>query len=648
MRLRGVCLFAAIVVASSIATVRAQGSDPYSRNMQKEQRIIDKLKAIAPQQVDNFTAATKAIDRADNETAAKLYYEVLKAAPDFDPAMRRLGGALISSGHAREGFALLNQAVAKNRSPENLITLAQALAMSGNDTNTKKEERQQALSLAAEANHLNEDTTDLGYPLVLANVSLQQRNEAEFRFATSLLESRFPDLMFTHYCKALRAAMDERWIEAENEINKAQKLGLSPDTAAAFLNDGVHTRAQMWRYGYLAAFLVIAWLTGLLLLLVGGKLLSGATLKSIENSDPNSTIAGKEISLRRWYRKVINVAGVYYYISLPFVIFLVLALAAGLTYGFLLLGRIPIKLLLIIDLGALITVYKMIRSLFIRIEAEDPGRSLQEQEAPGLWSLVRQVADTIGTRPVDEIRVTPGTELAVYETGSWRERANDSGRRKLILGVATLNGFKQDAFRAVLAHEYGHLSHRDTAGGDVALRVNQDIMKFANAMALAGQAVWWNLAIHFLRVYHFIFRRISHGATRLQEVLADRVAVRNFGLAAFEEGLTHAIRRSYEFEHVVTGEASEAVQQRRSLRNLYGLPDETTVSVEDKIKEALNRETSEDDTHPSPVERFRLARRIHSNSPEPAPGLVWELFVDREGLTKEMSELVDRELHSVS
>lgn len=53
-----------------------------------------------------------------------------------------------------------------------------------------------------------------------------------------------------------------------------------------------------------------------------------------------------------------------------------------------------------------------------------------------------------------------------------------------------------------------------------------------------------------LRVYHFLFRRISHGATRLQEVLADRVAVRNYGAAAFEEGLGHVVRRQVEFDDI--------------------------------------------------------------------------------------------------
>ena len=101
--------------------------------------------------------------------------------------------------------------------------------------------------------------------------------------------------------------------------------------------------------------------------------------------------------------------------------------------------------------------------------------------------------------------------MAVYERGNRRERRSDLGRRVLVMGLGLVPGFGQNAFRAVLAHEYGHLSHRDTAGGEVALRVNQDMIKFAYAMAHAGQAVWWNIAFQFLLFYHFLFRRISHG-----------------------------------------------------------------------------------------------------------------------------------------
>ena len=236
--------------------------------------------------------------------------------------------------------------------------------------------------------------------------------------------------------------------------------------------------------------------------------------------------------------------------------------------------------------------------------------------------------------------------MAVYERGSFRERARDRGRRVLVLGVANLNGFELNAFRAVLAHEYGHFRHRDTAGGDVALRVNIDLMKFAFALAQSGQAVWYNLAFQFLRVYHFIFRRISHGATRLQEVMADRVAAINYSPQAFEEGLRHVIRRGIEFEDVAYWEVCDALKSRRVLQNLYELPVSNATAIEEKINEAMTRRTSEDDTHPAPAERFRLASRVSFAGQLPPPRMVWELFADRAALTDEMSARVGRLAHA--
>jgi hypothetical protein len=286
----------------------------------------------------------------------------------------------------------------------------------------------------------------------------------------------------------------------------------------------------------------------------------------------------------------------------------------------------------------------MIRSLFIKIQEDDPGRSLKYEEAPGLWDLATTVAAAVGTRPVDEIRVTPGTDLAVYEKGSFRERSQDRAQRILIVGVGVLNDFPQSGFRAVLAHEFGHFSHRDTAGGDVALRVNADMMKFAHAMALSGQAVWWNIAFQFLRVYHFIFRRISHGATRLQEVLADRVAATKYGPAAFEEGLTHVVRKSFEFKNLAIQEINESSNSRRALQNLYELQATANSNLEKEVQESLNRDTTEDDTHPSPRDRFRFTSRIVHSAEQSVTGQVWDLFKDKEALTLEMTRLVQSEV----
>jgi hypothetical protein len=174
------------------------------------------------------------------------------------------------------------------------------------------------------------------------------------------------------------------------------------------------------------------------------------------------------------------------------------------------------------------------------------------------------------------------------------------------------------------------------------------MIKFAHGMAAASQAVPWNLAFQFLRVYHFIFRRISAGATRLQEVLADRFAVRNYGASAFEEGLRHVIRRQIEFEDIAYWEITDASKGRRALQNLYEMPVSDGKMVEDKINEAINRPTSEDDTHPSPVERFRYAKRIASIGGVATGGMVWDFFSSREKLTNEMSALVDKQVRAVS
>jgi Zn-dependent protease with chaperone function len=518
-----------------------------NRDLEKETSIWQELKTIAPASVEPFKAATEALDKGDYTESARLYEVVLKKAPQFDPALRRCGTSLVQLGRVDEGLVLLEKAVQIKRSPENLISLAENLAFPGEGKDGSKANKVRALELAKLANQGNAGA-DPSYPFLVAQLSLDLDREEDFRRVMTTIRKTYPDLMATHYFGAVLAAMDSDWMKAEEEIGKARSLGLPPQVADAFLASGVHTRATVWRYAYYSLYLVAAWAVGLALLFALGKLLSNLTLRSLEASDPNDLAANREVTLRKVYKKLINIAGFYYYISIPVVIFLVLAVAGSVTYGFLLLGRIPIKLVAILIIGALVTVYKMIRSLFVRVDHEDPGRALHEEEAPRLWALVRDVAHAINTRPVDEIRVTPGTEVAVYEKGSFTERMSDKGKRILVLGVGVLNGFEQNGFRAVLAHEYGHLSHRDTAGGDVALRVNSDMIKFAQALILSGQAVVWNIAFQFLRAYHFIFRRISHGATRLQEVMADRVAVRNYGAPAFQEGLTHVIRRQVELK----------------------------------------------------------------------------------------------------
>lgn len=635
-------------LATVILVFSPANAQQTARNQRKEQLIVEELAKIAPKAVETFKRATDAMDKENYEQAVQLYREVILQAPEFTPALRRLGGSLVASGQSDEGLVLLETAVQRERSPENLASLAQVLASPSPDKQGTPEQLSRALALATEAHEKYKAADDPSYALLLAHLGMVLQKEAEFREATSALVKNYPELMATHYYNAVRLAMDESWIRAEGEIKKAEQMGLSPQAAKEFLDSGVHTRAVAWRWGYYSLYVVAAWACGLFLIFATGKLFSMLMLRFIEKSDPNSKASRAETQLRRSYRSLIAVAGSFYYVSIPIVIFLVLAVTGSILYGFLVLGRIPIKLAVIVVVGAIVTIFMMVRSLFIKVQSEDPGRCLAVDEAPGLWQLAAQVAQDMETRPANEIRVVPGTELFVYERGSRRERRKDLGRRVLVIGIGLLSGFRQNAFRAVLAHEFGHFSHRDTAGGDIALRVNQDMMKFAVAMVYAGQAVWWNVACQFLRLYDFLFRRISYGATRLQEVLADRAAARLYGPGPFEEGLRHVIRRNVEFSYFADAEIKDALQSGRAIQNIYTLRTQQDKAIDDEVDSVLGHQTSEEDTHPSPVDRFRLVNRVACSNQAARSGEVWELFADRDRMTQEMSSQIDKMVHSAA
>jgi len=138
-----------LLLATLISTSFAQ--QPQERDLKKEAAIWEQLKLVAPAELENFKLATIAMDTNKFDVAVKLYEGVMLKAPEFDPVIRRLGICLVLSGKIEEGLGLLQYAVSKNRSPENLISLAQALAYPSEKQQGTKEQKQQAMLLVAEA-----------------------------------------------------------------------------------------------------------------------------------------------------------------------------------------------------------------------------------------------------------------------------------------------------------------------------------------------------------------------------------------------------------------------------------------------------------------------------------------------------------------
>src|SRR5262249_39431890 len=171
------------------------------------------------------------------------------------------------------------------------------------------------------------------------------------------------------------------------------------------------------------------------------------------------------------------------------------------------------------------------------------------------------------------------------------------------MGIGLFDGMTQLQLRSVLAHEHGHFRNEDTAGGGFALAVRRSLFAMIIRLAQSGAAgaynpVWW-----FLRAYHRIYLGVSQGASRLQEVLADRWAVEAYGTAAFVAGYRHVVARSVQFGHQVDATIKEVVDAGRPLPNLYQYRPQSSAAAERDLAAAVDEEMTRAptayDSHPS-------------------------------------------------
>ena len=635
-----VCALGVVLVV--LATLLPAASSPRPRSTEEfDARIAALLEAGSPEAVAPWRQANAARDAEDYVRAAELYRQVLAFAPDFVHAKRRLAGVELSLGNRKKAVILAREALAADASPENMVALASALSRESGQEKPTPAQKKEAQALAVKAATRAPD--DFYAQATLAQVSLDNDDEANFKKAADRLLQIAPEQITTHHIASLRAAMDGRWDEALASLDRAHELGLPDETYEKMRVALQQAQPQAPRLLKKIAWAGGLWLGGLLVLLAAGAFLSGAVLREAATlpSQASGRAQAGGASLKKAYAVVLWLSCAYYYVSLPLVALSVVLAGGGIVYGFLAVGTVPVKLVLIIVLVVLTTLWSMLKGLFVRVSDDDPGERLDLRRHPRLRALLADVARRIGTRPVDNVYLTPGTDLAVMERGGMSRQLRGRAERCLILGVGVLEGLKIGPFKAVLGHEYGHFSNKDTAGGGFALAVRRSLVTMARALAESGAATWYNPAWLFLNGFYRVFLRVSQGASRLQEILADRWAAFTYGSKAFEEGLRHVIEQSVRFDARAGATLQDMAAQPVS--NLYQHQPATPVSeaeVEQAVREVLNRAASPYDSHPSPTERSRWVRALGAKgavqSVDDASD-AWTLFDDRAAIEEKMT-----------
>jgi Zn-dependent protease with chaperone function len=638
-----IVLLGAAVLTAAVAGL-AEAGDP-ARGVPTEET----LESTDPAAAELFDAGYRALHAGDLDAAEARFTDVLTSQPDFAPAMRNLSTLQLMKGNRPAAVALAREAVTRDGSWENRVALASALAARDGGQPPPSSDLLEARRVANQA--AVAAPNEPGPAIVMCEIAIAMDDLRLLESFSKDLERTAPQEVATWVYRTLAHMSSGHRDQAERALQRARNLGLDEETHRSIRSAIQQSNpvSEILRYG---GWGLAGWGALMLLLVAAGAALSAATLHRVRTLKgrgfTSGTAEGLDGMLRRLYGVVLWLSCLFFYVSVPLLVIVVLAAGGALLYLMLAMGHVPIKFALIVLVLTVVTVGAVVRSLLVRGAETDPGRILDLDSEPRLRDVLVQVAARVGTRPVDAVYLTPGVDMAVMERGGLMRQIRGASERCLILGIGVLEGFGIRPFKAVLAHEYGHFSNRDTAGGGFALAVRRSIFEMAQGLAQSGAAGWFNPAWLFVNGFHRVFLLISQGASRLQEILADRWAVVTYGAEAFVDGLRHVIDRSIRFDAVVQGAAVEAAEQGRAVANLYlHHPAEPVpeARIEQAVSEALNAEPSPYDSHPSPRDRFSWARAIEAPAAPPEAGdelPAWSLFDHRESLELEMTGQVSQ------
>jgi Zn-dependent protease with chaperone function len=341
---------------------------------------------------------------------------------------------------------------------------------------------------------------------------------------------------------------------------------------------------------------------------------------------------------------------VYYFVSLPLVALMILGFGVLFTYFSTAGGYIRPKGLIAVAIVVGSSLYAMFRSLVLRPKDRDPGERLVLSRHPELREVLDEVASRIGTRPVDSVYVTPNVEVAVLERGGLLGRWTGASQRCLVLGTAVLEGMRVREFKAILAHEYGHFRNEDTAGGSLALAARHSLGTFAEHLEFSAGRTWLNPAWWFVCVFGRVFHRTSRGATRLQEMLADRWSAFAYGSEAFACGLSHVVTRTVRFAAHVQATAEEALAANTQVTNLYSFVPVRQLDsgrIDAAVAMTMSHRPAPYDSHPPPSDRIARVNGLNAPGPPLTPAdarEAWTLLSGREDLERRMTSELRAEL----
>jgi Zn-dependent protease with chaperone function len=282
--------------------------------------------------------------------------------------------------------------------------------------------------------------------------------------------------------------------------------------------------------------------------------------------------------------------------------------ALGLVIGVAALILVSKKFVLIkIAWIPLVFAWLILKAMWVRIPPPE-GRPLVRREAPELFDEIEAVRKSVGAQRIHRVVVTPDFNAAVAQVprlGLLGFPAN-----YLVVGLPLMASLTREEFRAVLAHEFGHLSRHHARFGNWIYRIRQTWQRLLAILEQEGGSST-RLFAKFFDWYAPYFNAYSFVLARANEYEADRASARVAGAGAAGSALVAvhakaAYLDSQYWEKLWAGVSDRAEPPATPYSELLArckrLPAEVGKAY---AKVALDAKSDLNDTHPSLAERLQ-------------------------------------------
>ncbi|HEU4432451.1 MAG TPA: M48 family metalloprotease [Pyrinomonadaceae bacterium] len=299
--------------------------------------------------------------------------------------------------------------------------------------------------------------------------------------------------------------------------------------------------------------------------------------------------------------RVAMLAALGYVFLIGTVLVVLLVVGVGLYYGR--LNWLVIKLLLL-PLGLALIV---VRSLWVKFEVPE-GYELRYEDAPRLFDLAKSIREATNGPRLHKVLLTDEFNAGLAQhprlgVFGWHENY-------LVVGLPLLRALSPDEVRAVISHEFGHLSGRHGVFSAWIYRVRQtwaQVLQNMRAEERFGSGIFEK----FFNWYSPYFAAYSYVLARAKEYEADRTSVQLCGKENAARALvkSNLIGKALGEEFWPTffdGAGAHPEPPKETFSEMLAAlrkpiaPDKAELW----LSQVLSETRSYEDTHPSPVARL--------------------------------------------